>query len=95
MAQPKLIGLCNQCGHCCMVGELRCENLILTGTPGEPMASACSIYTTRYPGMPILMFDKQGRIGAEMMCGVGMPAETDAILERGIGKGCSLTVVHD
>jgi hypothetical protein len=45
--------------------------------------------------MPIVMFTPEGRIGKDAACAKDSQKETDAILERGIGKGCSLCVVGD
>ena len=90
----KLVGECNRCGLCCFAGEFRCQNLIVTGKPGEPMATACAVHRSRTPGMFILFFDSQGRVAADGVCGHNTPAEPLVIIERGIGKGCSLEVVE-
>lgn len=90
----RLSGLCNRCGLCCFDGELRCQNLIVIGKPGEPLATACSRHGSRYNGMPITMFDPEGRSYDGYFCH-NDDLETAVIIERGIGKGCSLEVVRD
>jgi len=93
MGPIRLVGECNQCGLCCMIGDLRCINLIVTGKPGEPMATTCAVYGARYSGMPIIMVDSQGRIGMETICGKDDANEALTIIQRGINKGCSLEVI--
>ena len=93
MAQFRLAGECNQCGLCCIIGDLRCINLIMTGKPGEPMATKCAVYATRYSGMPILLLDAAGRIVAQAACGKDDVNDARAIIQRGLGKGCSLDLV--
>lgn len=94
MTRPiRLVGECNQCGLCCFIGELRCINLIVTGEVGQLMATKCAVHGMRYPGMPIIMVDPQGRIGMETICGKDDADEAFVIIQRGIGKGCSLDLV--
>ncbi len=89
----RLVGECNQCGLCCFIGELRCINLIVTGEVGQPMATACAVHKSRYPGMKILMVSPSGSIGMETICGKDDADEAFVIIQRGIGKGCSLDLV--
>lgn len=79
-----------------MIGNLRCFYLEITNTPGTPLATRCTIYDKRIPDMPIPMIDYFGntvKIGNCAFSKFNMhPDEKQAILERGIGKGCSLRV---
>ena len=88
----KLTGTCNQCGLCCYIGEFRCINLIVSGKPGEPMASKCGAYNSRYDGMPIVLVDPNGKTRMAT-CSHGSELEDLEIFERGIGKGCSMVPV--
>lgn len=90
-----LRGVCNQCGLCCKPHGLRCCNLIEIKTPGQPMATQCAIYNSRYDGMPILLFDKEGRVSGTGYCSKDSIHEVQGILQWGIGKGCSLEVVEE
>ncbi len=92
-----LVGDCNRCGVCCEVESfgrtLRCANLEVIGSLGQPGASRCRAYQTRYEGMPIQLYDiRTGRLIRNSICAKNSPGETDAILSRGIGRGCSLSV---
>jgi hypothetical protein len=100
-----LVGDCNRCGVCCEVEEsdgvtLRCENLEVLGPIGQPWASKCRAYLTRYDGMPIRLYDiRTGQLSEdEFICPKNSPAdsqaETETILSHGIGLGCSLTVME-
>lgn len=89
-----LVGACNQCALCCMIGKLRCGHLILRRRPGSPMASRCAIYATRYDGMPIVLYDEKGRLRGHGVCAKDSPEDTANIIARGIGKGCSLQLVE-
>lgn len=94
-----LVGDCNRCGVCCEVESwgrtLRCEHLEVLGSIGQPEASRCRAYQTRYDGMPIQLYDiRTGRPIRGSICAKDSRAETDAILSRGIGRGCSLAVCH-
>ena len=74
--------------------RLRCENLEVSGELGQPMASRCRVYGQRVDGMPIRMLDAEGQVGRDdMVCGKESLQETLAILERGIGNGCSMQVL--
>ena len=100
-----LVGDCNQCGACCeMESEgvtLRCENLEVLGPIGQPEASRCRAYQTRYDDMPIRMYDiRTGQlVEDDFACAKNSPAnrhaETETILSQGIGRGCSLTVAEE
>ncbi len=90
-----LAGTCNRCGQCCMVNGLRCQNLIITGRLGEPMATACAIHASRWNGMPITMFDAEGRAVLVASCHQNDDKEVTAIVDRGIGHGCSLILEED
>jgi hypothetical protein len=92
-----LVGDCNQCGACCEIEScgmtLRCENLEVLGSIGQPRASRCRAYQTRYDGMPIQLYDiRSGRLMRNSVCAKNSRAETEAILSQGIGRGCSLSV---
>lgn len=72
---------------------LRCEHLEVSGSIGQPWASRCRAYRTRYDGMPIHLNDiRTGRRVERSICAKNSLAETDAILDRGIERGCSLSV---
>lgn len=72
---------------------LRCEHLEVRGAIGQPWASRCRAYQTRYDGMPIQLNDiRTGRRVEISLCAKNSRAETDAILSQGIGRGCSLSV---
>jgi len=72
---------------------LRCQHLIVMGDPGQPMVTECAVYhSLRYDGMPILLFDRDGRLAGESKCWKGSPKEDEGIIELGIGKGCSLRI---
>ena len=91
-----LKGVCNGCGLCCTSREdgrlLRCEHLMQDKAFGTPEATWCRTYRTRVDGMPIRMLD--WATGAEIRmatCAKDSDPETFTIIERGLGKGCSLT----
>ena len=88
----KLEGLCNCCGLCCVRDELRCEYLEVIGEIGQPEATRCRVWPVKYNRMPIRMLNKDGQAVEESVCYVESLDEKMAILERGIGKGCSLQV---
>ena len=95
-----LVGDCNRCGVCCEVESygmtLRCENLEVHGSIGQPWVSRCRAYQTRYDGMPIQLYDiRTGRLIRNSICAHNSRAETEAILDRGIGRGCSLSVTKE
>lgn len=58
------------------------------------MATRCGLYPIRYNGMPIVLRDESRRLVAEKFCGKDSPEETQAIIEKGIGKGCSMEVIN-
>ena len=96
----ELVGDCNRCGACCEVESygttLRCEYLEVLGSTGQPWASRCRAYQTRYDGMPIQLYDiRTGRLIMDSLCAKNSPAETEAILSRGVGRGCSLSVTQE
>jgi hypothetical protein len=65
---------------------------------GTPMASRCRAYEYRHPSRPleIRMLDAQGAAKLVGRCFKDTWQEDHAIAERGIGKGCSLTLkVHE
>jgi len=57
-------------------------------------ATMCAVYKTRYDGMPINLIEPHSRLGVTGRCGLNSREEDNAILERGIGRGCSLEVVY-
>lgn len=87
-----LTGLCNQCGLCCQIGEYQCMYLVVADglKIGDPAATFCAAYARRYDRMPIVMFNGDGTKFFPTVCATGSQAEEDGIVERGIGKGCSL-----
>ncbi len=88
-----LVGECNRCGLCCAPEKngvrWRCANLIGEDI-GQPMATSCSKYSERFDGMPIDLEDPNGN-RIKGICRKDSMAETVAIIENGVGKGCSLT----
>jgi hypothetical protein len=75
---------------------LRCEHLEALGSIGQPWASRCRVYPTRYDGMPIRLYDiRTGRLVRHSVCAKNSQSETDAILRQGIGRGCSLSVTQE
>jgi hypothetical protein len=91
---PVLVGTCNRCGLCCFVGPYRCSHLILAGPPGSPEASACGVYLVRRDRMPIELINDAGDVVGTATCAKNSPEDVLNILEKGIGKGCSLTVAE-
>jgi hypothetical protein len=89
--QPKLVGECNQCGLCCMDENGKCEHLEVNGRPGLPMSASCSLYGSRYEGMPVKWISRHGGPPLEGLCTKNSDMETAIIRLRGIGKGCSFT----
>lgn len=92
----RLTGLCNQCGLCCTTADgLRCEHLATTFRPvGEALATSCRVYGQRRHFMPIHMLDAAGVPRRDAFCaGAGSAAEAQVILDRGVGRGCSLTPI--
>lgn len=97
-----LAGTCNQCGLCCTTEldgrRLVCEHLeayTIGGTVkplGHPLASRCKVYEQRVDGMQIKMLDGKGIPRLIGPCGKGSWREDHAIILRGIGQGCSLTI---
>lgn len=88
----RLTGTCNQCGLCCLEGSARCINLEILAPLGTPGATRCKVYKERYPGLPIVMIDN-GKIVAIAACAHGSSMDDEIIIQKGIGKGCSLKVV--
>lgn len=87
-----LKGHCNQCGLCCFTAGMRCINLIITDTPGQPMATKCALWSTRFNGMHIFFIRPDSTIGGEGRCEVESLQGDVNIIERGIGNGCSLEI---
>ncbi len=81
-----LVGICNQCGLCCMDGRDRCINLeiMAIGT------TRCRLYQERYNGMPIVLVSPDNIVTHVGICGKDSIYEDRAIIQKGIGKGCSL-----
>lgn len=92
----RLKGTCNRCGLCCFTEDYRCLNLEITDVPGKPFATRCLVYESRRPEMPILLVNKYtGNVEAMGVCADrNGEEETENIIKRGIGKGCSLEVVN-
>lgn len=91
-------GKCNQCGACCVTeykGRMcKCEHLVTTPilNIGEPLATKCGKYGSRYDGMPLRVLYEDGTFAFNNECHKDCNEEVRAILVRGIGKGCSLTI---
>ena len=81
--------------NCCRMvdaGKLyTCENLVIVSRVGEPQATYCRVYADRVADMPITMYSPDGA-QIERVCALGSQEESLAILDRGIGAGCSMTV---
>ncbi len=73
----------------------RCQHLIIEKLPGTPEATWCAAYEFRHDGMPILLFGRNGSIVGTGKCWKGSQKETEAIMELGVGRGCSLTPEED
>ena len=89
MSVPKLVGVCNQCGLCCVANGFRCENLVRIGPLGSPNATFCTKQQLRWDNMPILLRDSLGKV-VEGICPKDSLLEVVAIVARGFGRGCSL-----
>jgi len=89
----KLTGTCNKCGLCCYddVGA-KCLNLEVVKAPGRPDATHCRVYDKRYNGMPIVLQHAASGSIRGGVCSLNSSAETLAIIETGLGKGCSLEI---
>ena len=97
-----LLGTCNQCGLCCTAevnGQLVvCQHLkaVIAGGRvkplGTPEASRCGVYERRVDGMRIAMVNGRGEAVIEATCCKDSWSEDQVILERGLGRGCSLTL---
>jgi len=92
----KLKGDCNRCGRCCEAiiegRRFRCTNLQVTNIIGLPKASFCRVYKQRYDGMRIVMQDPSTGLAVDGTCALNTEEETKAVIDRGIGRGCSLEV---
>lgn len=75
-----------------MDGESVCNNLEIVAPLGTPGATRCRVYRERYPGYPIMLINK-GRVVGLGACAHGSSVDTEVIIAKGIGKGCSLKVV--
>jgi hypothetical protein len=104
-ARLELQGTCNRCGQCCTAernGRLHiCEHLLAKIEGGRvkrlgmPEASLCAIYEQRHAGMPpitVTMKDERGIGRFQAQCFKDTWQEDYVIADRGIGKGCSLTM---
>jgi hypothetical protein len=85
-----LKGKCNQCGNCCTIGPFKCENLVVVGEPGQPLATWCAVYDQRYPDMPIKLRDGCGEI--QGFCMHDTLAEEYELTRLIIDKKCSLEI---
>jgi hypothetical protein len=95
MAQFRLEGTCNRCGLCCLDGDLRCHYLEVSSLGvGVAMGTRCRVHASRFPGMPIIMIDVEGKVAKLAACAHGTPQDDIEIMAKGIGKGCSLRVVN-
>jgi len=61
---------------------------------GEPQATTCRQYDTRYDGMPIPMQYLNGTDYGWAKCAKDSSMEDLVIRFRGIGRGCSLELAH-
>ena len=96
-----LEGTCNRCGLCC-VGVApdgrpwHCGNLIRLGPISHPFATLCAVYDQRVDAMPIEPLDDEtGRVIGTALCFLNSRTEDLAIIEKGVGRGCSLTIKPD
>jgi hypothetical protein len=92
----RLVGECNMCGGCCTTASMGhvfvCEHLATTFAPiGIPLATSCRVYGERVDGMPITMHAASG-LTLQGTCGKDSAREVAAIMQRGFGQGCSLTL---
>ena len=71
--------------------RFRCIHLQVRNFVGLPGATFCNKYKERKNGMSIVLYDV-ARTGhaIESTCGSGSDEEDQAIIERGLNKGCSL-----
>ena len=93
-----LQGECNRCGLCCSgtVPDGRsyvCANLEVVGPLGTPFATRCKVYAERVDGMLIVGVEPvTGAIVGTGFCYLNSRQEDLAIINKGIGRGCSLTL---
>lgn len=74
---------------------MRCAFLAtVNGAPlGRPGATFCTMRRARIHYMPVPLITRQGELVAWSHCAAhGTKEETDTIIERGLGRGCSLTL---
>ena len=88
----RLEGQCNHCGLCCMVTGLRGEQLRCGNLSSD---NKCKVYETRYNEMPILLIGPGGVLAGVSTCAKDTEEETQLIIHKGIGRGCSLEVIND
>jgi hypothetical protein len=69
-----------------------CENLVIAGEIGAPMATRCKVDDKRYNGMPVAMIDSAGGVAGYTLCFKDSADEAVTIIRAGIGRGCSLVV---
>jgi len=95
-------GVCNRCGVCCQYeaadgsGPVRCGYLEVRpgARVGDPQATTCRQYDTRYDGMPIPMQYLNGTDYGWAKCAKDSSMEDLVIRFRGIGRGCSLEILN-
>lgn len=98
-----LEGECSCCGRCCSDVDssgqsIFCENLAYESPEsvisGTPESTICRKYEERYNRMPIKMLYPDGTEAEveQHYCWVGSKNELKAIMDRGIGFGCSLNL---
>lgn len=94
---PLLRGECSKCGLCCTLQQdgttFVCDYLVRIKKLGESEATLCLMYHSRSHRMPITMTNAQGDSIRWHCAANGTNEETRAIIQRGIGQGCSLEVV--
>ena len=103
----RLTGTCNRCGLCCQYeardgsGLVRCGYLAVDdGAAGlDPIGTAgatqCLMHALRVDGMPIPMFYvRDMRPYGWRQCAKDSAAEDAIIIDRGIGRGCSLEMAR-
>ena len=84
----RLVGECNRCGACYRDRDgYACLHLLPDGD-----RTRCEVYDRRYDGMPIVLIAPDGLSMRGGTCAKDSPAEARAIVERGIGRGCSLAI---
>ena len=87
-----LTGSCNQCGNCCVLGFYVCDNLVRAAKAvGEPYATRCGVYRSRYNDMPITLTNPLGK-KISGFCKKDSQAEENEIKELVLQGRCSYRI---